>query len=218
MRPAIIFDMDGTLFQTNLVLEPALEETFCKLRDKGFWLGDTPLAKYHEIMGVPLPVVWETLCPGFSHEKREMANVLFHKHLIDLIENHHGALYPDVEYVLAELSGRFNLYIASNGQSNYLQAITGAFGLERFIKKTYSIEEIPSGHKSDLAKKVIDENGIVEGAVVGDRLSDIRAAKDNKLIAVGVNFDFAQPEELAQADKVINSFTELLELSVELVK
>ena len=32
---AIIFDMDGTLFQTNLILEPALEATFEQLQKAG---------------------------------------------------------------------------------------------------------------------------------------------------------------------------------------
>lgn len=50
---------------------------------------------------------------------------------------------------------------------------------------------------------------INEAAVVGDRLSDINAAKDNGLIAVGCNFDFAQEDELAQADIVIDDLLEL---------
>ncbi len=50
---------------------------------------------------------------------------------------------------------------------------------------------------------------IKEAAVVGDRLSDINAAKDNGLLAVGCNFDFAQEEELAQADIVIDDLIEL---------
>lgn len=45
-----IFDMDGTLFQTNLILTPALEETFQMLRDKGLWEGETPLERYEAIM------------------------------------------------------------------------------------------------------------------------------------------------------------------------
>lgn len=32
MNSAVIFDMDGTLFQTNLILEAALEATFEQLR------------------------------------------------------------------------------------------------------------------------------------------------------------------------------------------
>ncbi len=34
---AVIFDMDGTLFQTDLILEWALEETFVQLRELGKW-------------------------------------------------------------------------------------------------------------------------------------------------------------------------------------
>jgi len=50
---------------------------------------------------------------------------------------------------------------------------------------------------------------IKEAAVVGDRLSDINAAKDNSLLAIGCNFDFAREEELAQADIVIDDLIEL---------
>ena len=50
---------------------------------------------------------------------------------------------------------------------------------------------------------------IKEAAVVGDRLSDIHAAKENGLIAVGCNFDFAQEDELVQADIVIDDLMEL---------
>ncbi|MEB8704713.1 nucleosidase, partial [Bacillus cereus] len=44
---------------------------------------------------------------------------------------------------------------------------------------------------------------------VGDRLSDINAAKDNGLLAIGCNFDFAQEDELAQADIVIDDLIDL---------
>lgn len=44
MSKAIIFDMDGTLFQTNLILEPALEETFDVLRN--LWDTKTPIEQY----------------------------------------------------------------------------------------------------------------------------------------------------------------------------
>ena len=43
---------------------------------------------------------------------------------------------------------------------------------------------------------------------MGDRLSDINAAKDNGLVAIGCNFDFAQSDELTQSDIVINDLIE----------
>lgn len=214
MKKAIIFDMDGTLFQTNLILEPALESTFDELRKIDLWSGNTPIEKYREIMGVPLPVVWETLCPSHSREIREKSNEFFHNQLIELIRNHKGALYPNAEKVLEALSKKYTLFIASNGQVEYLQAIVEIFGLGRFFENTYSIQLITSGHKSDLVKKVIQENNIQNGAVVGDRSSDINAARDNNLLAVGANFDFAQASELESADIVINDLEALLNLAI----
>ncbi|WP_048883171.1 HAD hydrolase-like protein [Bacillus sp. 445_BSPC] len=212
MSKAIIFDMDGTLFQTNLILEPALEETFDILRKENLWDTKTPIEQYRKIMGVPLPVVWETLCPNHTLEIREKSNEVFHKKLIELIKAQKGALYADVERTLNKLSEKYPLYIASNGQIEYLQAIVETYNLDRFIQNTYSIQLIKSGHKSDLVQMVKSQNQIGKGYVVGDRSSDISAAKDNELIAVGVNFDFAQEDELKQADFVVNNFKEILEL------
>lgn len=210
MKKALIFDMDGTLFQTDLLLEPALVATFDVLRKTSGWEGDTPIETYRKIMGAPLPVVWETLCPQHSLEIREKSNEIFHEKLIKLIKNHQGSLYPNAELVLEKLSENHTLYIASNGQIDYLQAIVETYHLNRFFKKVYSIQSISSGHKSDLVKKIIDENNINADAVIGDRLSDINAAKENGLMAIGVNFDFAQPEELKHADQVIHNLIELI--------
>ncbi|WP_342535140.1 HAD-IA family hydrolase [Lysinibacillus sp. FSL K6-1151] len=213
MNKAFIFDMDGTLFQTNLILEPALDATFDVLRTSGLWQGETPIEKYREIMGVPLPVVWETLCPMHAIEIREESNVLFHVKLIEQIRNHQGALYPHAEQTLATLSENYPLYIASNGQVDYLQAIVETYQLERFIKGIYSIQSIASGHKSDLVKRVVEENEIENGVVVGDRSSDIQAAHDNQLQSIGVRFDFAQDNELQKADIIIDDLTALLNIT-----
>lgn len=215
MNKAFIFDMDGTLFQTNLILEPALDATFGVLRTNGLWHGETPIEKYREIMGVPLPVVWETLCPMHTLEIREKSNVLFHVKLVEQIRGHKGALYPHAEQTLATLSEKYPLYIASNGQVDYLQAIVETYQLERFIKGIYSIQAIASGHKSDLVKRVVDENKIDYGAVVGDRSSDIQAAQDNQLLAIGVRFDFAQDKELEKADIVIDDLTALVNVTLD---
>lgn len=206
---AIIFDMDGTLFQTNLILEPALESTFDQLRKVGLWTGETPLEKYREIMGVPLSVVWETLCPDHSKEVREESNHLFQLALIDQIKAGNGALYENVESTLEKLSNNHPLFIASNGQTPYLQAIAETYHLTRWIKGIYSIDLVPSGNKSELVSIVLQQNYVISGFVVGDRSSDIQAAFDNQLTSIGVRFDFAQELELAKANYIVDHFHEI---------
>ena len=212
MKPIVIFDMDGTLFKTHLILEPALDETFAWLRTKGLWKGATPIDTYREIMGVPLPVVWQTLCPEHSAQQHEASNQHFQQALIDMIVTGRGALYEEAIETLGELSILYDLHIASNGNLPYLEAIVSTYQLDRFLSTTNSIDRIASGNKSELVASVVHAAGSSSGYVVGDRLSDIRAAQDNGLTSIGVRFDFAQEEELAQADHVVESFSELYTL------
>lgn len=210
MKKAIIFDMDGTIFQTNLILEEALEATFEKLRAQKLWKGATPIDTYRQIMGVPLQVVWQTLCPEHSEEVREQSNAWFHEQLVRLIRHKRGALYEGVEQTLSKLTVNHPIYIASNGQTPYLQAIFETYEMQQWVIKFYSIDEIESGNKSKLVQRVIDENQLETGFVIGDRLSDFVAAKDNGFQSIGVRFDFAQEDELEKADVVVNYFEDIL--------
>ncbi|MFC4411812.1 HAD family hydrolase [Chungangia koreensis] len=206
---AYIFDMDGTLFRTNTILEKALEETFQHLREKDSWSGETPIEQYREIMGVPLPVVWKTLLPMHSETMHEEVDLYFLYRLIALIKSGQGALYTGVEELFEELRQSGSLFIASNGKKEYLKAIVDYYQLDRWVTETFSIEQIQSLNKSDLVRTIIEKYTVTSGAMVGDRLSDIKAGKENGLFSVGCHFDFAHEDELAQADLVIRDFKEL---------
>ncbi|PEO31804.1 HAD family hydrolase, partial [Bacillus wiedmannii] len=126
------------------------------------------------------------------------------------IKSGKGALYPNVKEVFTYIKeNNCSIYIASNGLTEYLRAIVSYYSLDQWVTETFSIEQINSLNKSDLVKSILNKYEIKEAAVVGDRLSDINAAKDNGLIAIGCNFDFAQEDELAQADLVIDDLMEL---------
>ncbi len=161
-------------------------------------------------MGVPLPKVWETLLPNHSNEVREQTDAYFLERLIENIRNGKGALYPNVKEVFSYLKeNNCSIYIASNGLTEYLKAIVSYYDLDNWVTETFSIQQIESLNKSDLVQSIIKKFGITNGAVVGDRLSDINAAKENGLVSIGCNFDFAQEGELSQADMVINHLVEL---------
>ncbi|RCW76814.1 HAD hydrolase-like protein [Saliterribacillus persicus] len=210
MSQSLIFDMDGTLFQTNKILEVSLEDTFNHLRSLEKWDAVTPINKYREIMGVPLPKVWETLLPNHSAEEREQTDAYFLEKLIENIRSGKGSLYPNVKEVFSCLKkSNCSIYIASNGLRGYLKAIVNYYHLDKWVTETFSIQQIKSLNKSDLVQSIIEKYDITNGAVIGDRISDINAAKDNGLVSIGCNFDFAQEDELSQADIVINDLKEL---------
>jgi len=206
----VIFDMDGTLFQTGTILEPSLEEAFAVLRERGDWQGAAPIAAYRKIMGVPLPAVWEALLPEKPEETKREMDAYFLERLIANISEGKGELYPNAREVFAELAAEgYRIFIASNGLVRYLAAIVEHYGLDEWVTETFSIEQAATLDKGELVHMIKEKYGVTEGAVVGDRLSDIRAAKANDLFAVGCRFDFAQEQELKEAGAVIDGLSEL---------
>ena len=88
-------------------------------------------------MGVPLPIVWETLLPNHSIEIRDQTDTYFLKRLITNIKNGKGALYPNVKEVFSYLKEyNFSIYIASNGLTEYLQAIVEYYQLDNWLSET----------------------------------------------------------------------------------
>lgn len=207
---AAIFDMDGTLFQTNKILGSSLERTFEILRSEGSWIGNTPLATYQRIMGVPLTVVWETLLPKQPAHIRQQANQLFLECLIQEIKEGKGSLFPLVMETLSTIKQLgISIFIASNGLEKYLEEICSYFGLHEFITDIYSVERSSKGSKTDLVQMLLKDYRIESAILIGDRKSDIEAAKENGLTAVGCQFGFAEENELADADLFIADFPEL---------
>lgn len=214
---AFIFDMDGTLFRTDTVLARSLEDAFGWLAENGRWQGEAPVDVYRGIMGVPLPEVWRTLLPHETDAVREQMNAIFHERLIDNIRSGNGALYPHVEELFAFLKQEgHSIFIASNGLTVYLAAIVDVYGLDRWVTETFSIERTTTLDKGDLVGMIAEKYGISHGLVIGDRLSDINAAKANGFTSIGCRFDFAQEAELAEADRIIGDLFELKQLIPEL--
>ncbi|WP_340372704.1 HAD hydrolase-like protein [Peribacillus sp. FSL E2-0218] len=210
IQSAAIFDMDGTLFQTNEILGSSLEKTFDVLRAEGSWRGDAPLAAYQRIMGAPLSAVWETLMPEHPDPIPQQADRLFLECLIEEIKEGKGQLFP---YVLETLSTikklGISIFIASNGLEKYLEEICSYFGLHQYITDIYSVQRSAEGSKPDLVRMLLDDHHIQNAMMIGDRKSDIEAAKKNSLTAVGCQFGFAEEQELNEADVLIADFREL---------
>jgi hypothetical protein len=66
--------------------------------------------------------------------------------------------------------------------------------------------------KADLIHNVLSENEASPGdaIVIGDRAADIVGARANGVRSIGVTWGYGEPEELADADEVVDSWTELV--------
>ncbi|WP_186365457.1 HAD hydrolase-like protein [Salinicoccus cyprini] len=215
MNKAVVFDMDGTLLRTELILESSLTKTLKELDTRSILYVENPVEKYKEIMGVTLEEVWRNLLISPKEDTIRLANDIFQGQLISCINTGSSKLYDGATETLASIKSKgYRIFVASNGDQSYLDAIFNHHNLARFITSVHSINGVQSLDKSDLVEYIIESENVDAKYMVGDRLSDIKAGRENNLQVIGCNFYFAKDEELEKADYVIDSLKELVQIII----
>ncbi|HEU4965159.1 MAG TPA: HAD hydrolase-like protein [Bacilli bacterium] len=210
---AILFDIDGTLYQTEKVALPAFRQTFDQLRDQNLFHGDTPADdKLTGVFGMTIPEVWETLLPDGDMDTRDKANELFAHAELSLMEAGKGELYPGVREALAALHNQnIRLYTCSNGEQRYVETVIRTQHLTPLFTKLYSAGAYKTEEKAELVARILQDQNLSPDTVVmvGDRKSDILAGNRNRVLTIGCDFGFASADELRDASIKIDQFDQL---------
>ncbi|MHA7964342.1 HAD family hydrolase [Paenibacillus sp. CAU 1782] len=219
-RPlALIFDMDGTLFKTDTLLEVVHERVFATLREEGLYKGEIPpLDALLSCLGMLLDDLWRKLMPDCSREARERADVLLLQYELEELAAGRGELYPGVKETLEVLKDRgFNLFVASNGLEHYVKGVAEHKGIASLFDGVYSAGEFGTSSKVDLVARLLNDHNLQASPeiwMVGDRSSDVEAGKTNGLTAVACAYaSYGKDSELKDADIFIADFKELLKLT-----
>ncbi|MGN7454655.1 HAD family hydrolase [Paenibacillus pasadenensis] len=215
-RPeAILFDMDGTLLQTETLLMEAHGRIFAALREEGLYAEpEPPVEALLGCLGMLLEDIWLKLMPTASEAARERANELLLQFELEELAAGKGVLYEGVTETLAELRARgIRLFVASNGLQPYVEGIVRHKRLEPLFDGLYTAGGRGTATKAELVRLLLAEHGVARAWMVGDRSSDVDAGKRNGLPVVGCDYaDFGASSELDGADVRIRRFGELLEL------
>lgn len=212
---AVIFDMDGTLFETDTLLLAVHERVFQTLREEGLYLLETPpVEKLLSCLGMVLEDIWRTVMPESSEAARKRADVLLLQYELEDLAMGKGSLYPQTEETLKQLKARgIKLFVASNGLEDYVKGVAQYKGIDELFDGLYSAGEFQTTSKVDLVAKLLKDHGIQKAWMVGDRSSDVEAGKKNGLTVVGCAYAiYGRDSELAEADALIKNMPELIEL------
>ncbi|WP_241154335.1 HAD family hydrolase [Staphylospora marina] len=218
---AIIFDLDGTLFQTEKVGVPAFRNTFEELRRLGRYDGPVPSdERIASVFGMTHQEIWETLLPGADPETRRFADRRMLDLEVDMLRSGEGVLYPGVEETLRRLDAAGHpLFIASNGAENYVRAALDSKGLTPLFAGIWTAGKHKTETKTELVRMLMDECGVSGGIMVGDRKSDVEAGKGNGLFVVGCRYEgfpaFGGENELEGSDRIIRTFRQLEDVVAE---
>ncbi|MBW3110572.1 HAD hydrolase-like protein [Bacillus sp. MCCB 382] len=209
MKAAMIFDLDGTLFQTHLILEDALHDAFLSLRDEGIWTGEVPVFSYRELMAGSFASMCAHLLPD-DKVMQNKVNERFQAKLQQNALNGKGDLFTHAEELLTYLADMGSLIIViSNSSTQYIQTIVEHYSLDRWVSSIYSMQDMETNNKGDAIRRVKEDHDLTHGVVIGDRIQDFKGAEENHFLSIGCAFGFSEEQELLEADIVVEDLMEI---------
>ena len=208
----IFFDLDGTLTDAAPGITRCLEHALRRLGRES-----PPLAALRRFVGPPLHDTFAELLGSRDTGAVEGAIRLYRERFVEvgMFENE---LYPGVPEGLASL-GRagHRMWVVTSKPTVYADRIVRHFELTAWLQGVYGSEMSgANADKRQLLREVLQRERLAapDCWMVGDRMHDIRAARENGISCVGVSWGYGTAEELGDAgpDHIVGSMAELCEL------
>ena len=212
MKKGIIFDVDGTLWDSA---KPVAESWTLMLERRYPELARiiTPDDMYRN-MGKTMDAIGADLFPGLAPDKRDEVMDACMRYENEYLADHPGVTYPNMKETLAALSREYGLYIVSNCQEGYIEALMAACGIASYISDTecFGATGRPKG---DNIRLVMERNGLEKCLYVGDTAMDQEAAGKAGIPFVFASYGFGQA---SGAEAVIGSLVELPQAVKEILE
>ena len=205
MKKGIIFDMDGTLWDSAAGVAESWNEAILAY---GYERKPLTAGDIQSVMGKTMEDIADILFPEL--------NVMQRKELLDLccrLENdylrrHGGVLYPDIRKTMEKLKVNYHLYIVSNCQAGYIEAFLDYYMFHDLIEdiECYGNNDKPKGENIAL---LYQRNNLEDAVYVGDIQGDYDASMSAGVRFIHAGYGFGKVE----ADvPEIQKFSDLIEV------
>ena len=210
MKPGIIFDMDGTLWDSSKGVAISWTEIVNKEYDKERVITAEDI---QGVMGRTMDKIADALFAELSKEERMS---LLRKCCIyenAYLKEHGGILFPQLEETFKALQENYDLFIVSNCQAGYIEAFLDHYGFWHYFKdiECYGNNDLP---KSENIKKVVERNQLEKAVYVGDIQGDYDATMAAGLPFIHAAYGFGT---IAQETAKVDSFAELVKVVPEVL-
>lgn len=208
---AIIFDVDGTLWDSTDVVAKAWNLAIKETTSLDLQLSSDQLKK---LFGRPLDEIVDILFPMLDEsERRNLQNNLYeYEHNFIGKETCH--YYEGMLTSIPILSKSFPLFIVSNCQAGYIEAFLEASKLGDYITD-FTCPGETGLLKGDNLKLIMKRNHLDSAIYVGDTQGDADACKIAGIPIIYASYGFGSIE---RPDYTITRFSDLLEFDFHSVK
>ena len=202
MSKAIIFDLDGTLWDAAGCSVDIWNRVFDKHEEVSIRMTKEMSAG---LMGKTMPEIGEALFPDMTEDMRMKIVDDFGDEEVKYLTEHGAVLFEGVEETLVKLETDHDLYIVSNCQDGYVPAFLHAHKMEKCFKDIEMSGRTGMDKGSNI-RLLMERNGIKSAVYIGDTEGDEKAARAAGIPFIWASYGFGKA---AAPDMVITSITDL---------
>lgn len=207
----LIFDIDGTLWNTTGVVAGAWNKAIRKMAVPELASLNVTADMLKKEFGKPMDVIADDLFGDIdAGVKAELLSLCCEYEQAALSECDENLTYEGMNDTLRKLSEDHNLFIVSNCQDGYIELVIRKTGLTGLIKdfECFGRTEL---QKDENITLVMERNGLEpsDTVYIGDTMGDFTATHKAGIKFVFASYGFG---DVAEPDYVISSMGELLKL------
>ena len=207
MKNAVIFDLDGTLWDSAFQVVKGFNDEIKNHNDTDYVLTEEILKSQ---MGKTAPEISKVFFPDLSKERAMELMGLCAKRERQYLAQYGGKLFPRLEEGLKKLKEMgLHLYIISNCECGYIETFLQAHNMGEYF------EDIECHENTGLAKgeniKLLSKRNKLDNAIyVGDTQGDCDASHFADIPFVYAKYGFGNADN---PQYLINSFYEIVDIA-----
>lgn len=202
---ALIFDMDGTLWDSSEVVAESWNKV---INECPYVQEPVSVERIKSLMGMRLEKIGEELFPYLDEEKRNKLITDCCEYENEMLRREGGVLYDGLEDTLKELQDRTKLFIVSNCQSGYIESFFEYHQLGKYFTD-YECAGRTGKSKGSNIIEIISRNNLKSAYYVGDTQMDYEATRKACIPFIYAAYGFG---DVHKYEYRISKITDLLKM------
>lgn len=196
MKRAVLFDLDGTVLDSQTGVFRSIEYAMNKLH-----LTMPPQSDLIAFLGPPIHQGFTTVCHVPPHLVEDA--VTYYREYYNDVGKFEASIYAGIADTLQRIrqDGK-RCYITTSKPQVFAKQILSHFGITDLFDEIYGCElDGTRSEKADVLAYCLEQQGLKSGEVilVGDRLYDVNGAQKLSMECVGILYGYGTREELEAA-------------------